>query len=146
MEETIAQRIRKKRIKEVVIEDFDGSKETFKLRGIPAQTVLDNYSLFDSVDSEKVDVDTKNLSAEDKSYIEKKIAPIMRVCLPDCCISPRIVIDEDDPLIDSGVAMSIKDLSVEQMVGLFEHVFELAGFSKKTIEERKKKQSPTSVK
>lgn len=141
-----AEKLRSKSIREIKLIGNDKEEYVFKLRGISGQLVIDNYDLFAGMDRETVEVDTENLTKDDVSFVKEKVAPLLRLVLPKCCIEPAIAEDAKDERLhtDPPTAIEVDDLPPEMLMQLFEKVLELAGMSKKIEEKRKKLPSQTT--
>ena len=66
----------------------------------------------------------------------------MKILLPACSVKPKIILEGDS----DEEALSIRDIPLNVVVGLFNKIIEVSGLDEKTEEIRKKLETPNLVK
>ena len=116
----------------------------WKVKPLSPRLMVQNYRHFaaleklDSNDKEK----GKELSEEEKNETLERLAPLIDVVLPFCCVDPKIVMEGET----NEKQINIDDLDVETLMALFGAIFEASGVAKKATDERKDLPTPPSPK
>jgi hypothetical protein len=112
------------------------------VKPLSPRLMVQNYKYFAAL--EKMDTNEKGTELTEDEQIEtlEKLAPLIDVVLPYCCVEPKIVMEGET----NDKQINIDDLSVETLMSLFSGIFESSGLAKKGEEQRKNLGNPPSQK
>jgi hypothetical protein len=85
--------------------------------------MVKNYKSFAALDG----ADQKNMTIEQQADMMQKLAPLIDVVLPECCINPKIVFEGET----AAGKIHIDDLDLESLMKLFSGIFEASGITQK---------------
>ncbi len=100
--------------------------------------MVKNYKNFAALEN----ADSKDLSLEEQAEMMQKLAPLIDIILPACCVDPRIVFEGET----GKGQIHIDDLDMETLMKLFSGIFEASGITEKTKEEREDLKTAPSLK
>jgi hypothetical protein len=84
-----------------------------------ARLMVKNYKNFAALDQS----DNKNMTLEQQADMMQKLAPLIDVVLPECCINPKIVFEGET----GPGKIHIDDMDLETLMKLFSGIFEASG-------------------
>jgi len=100
--------------------------------------MVKNYKNFAALEN----ADSKDLTLEEQAEMMQKLAPLIDIILPACCIDPKIVFEGET----GKGQIHIDDLDMETLMKLFSGIFEASGITEKTKEEREDLKKAPSLK
>lgn len=118
----------KKREVKTITTDFkkDGVDEPMKVEWIvkpmSPRLMVKNYKNFAALDG----ANQEDMTMEQQADMMQKLAPLIDVVLPECCVNPKIVFEGETK---TG-QIHIDDLDLESLMKLFSGIFEASGISK----------------
>jgi len=111
------------------------------VRPLSPRLMVQNYKHFAAL--EKLNnTGEKELAEQEQIETLEKLAPLIDVVLPYCCVKPNIVMEGET----NDTQINIDDMNVETLMALFSAIFESSGLTKKGEDERKNSEIPLSVK
>jgi hypothetical protein len=122
---------RKRQVKKITT-DFnkEGVEKPIKLewevKPMSPRLMVKNYKSFAALDG----TDQKNMTIEQQADMMQKLAPLIDVVLPECCVNPKIVFEGET----RPGAIHIDDLDLESLMKLFSGIFEASGITQKEDE------------
>ncbi len=134
----------KKRASKVITTEFkkenveEPVKVEWEVKPLSPRLLVKNYKNFAALDQAQA----ANLTLEQQAEMMQKLAPLIDVVLPECCINPKIVFEGDTK---SG-QVHIDDLDLETLIKLFSGIFEASGIVKpEGDEDLQKAPSPKTL-
>jgi len=113
------------------------------VKPLSPRLMVKNYKHFSALEQmDKGKEPGEELSREEEIETLEKLAPLIDVVLPYCCVRPKIV--EEGETNDTQV--NIDDLDVETLMALFSEIFKASGISEEGDKERKNLGKPPSPK
>lgn len=131
----------KKRQTKTIQTDFDKEgvdkpiKVDWEVKPMSPRLMVKNYKSFAALDQ----ADRKDMSMEEQAEMMQKLAPLIDVVLPECCVNPKIVFEGETK---SG-QVHIDDLNLESLMQLFSGIFEASGLTPKEEEKENLEKVPS---
>ena len=94
-------------------------KVEWDVKPLSPRLMVKNYKNFAALDQAQA----ANLSIEEQASMMQKLAPLIDVILPECCVNPIIVFEGET----KKGQIHIDDLDLETLIKLFSGIFEASG-------------------
>jgi hypothetical protein len=91
----------------------------WEVKPLSPRLMVKNYKNFAALDQAQA----ANLSIEEQAGMMQKLAPLIDVILPECCVNPKIVFEGETKKGE----VHIDDLDLETLIKLFSGIFEASG-------------------
>lgn len=96
-------------------------KVEWEVKPMSPRLLVKNYKNFAALDQKE----TKDMTIEQQAEMMQKLAPLIDVVLPECCINPKVVFEGET----KNGFIHIDDLDLETLIKLFTGIFEASGLS-----------------
>jgi len=113
------------------------------VKPLSPRLMVNNYKYFAALEEmDKDKVKGQELTKAQEIETLEKLAPLIDVVLPYCCIKPKIVEEGES----NNLQLNIDDLDIQTLMALFSEIFKTSGVSEKKDKERQDFVKPPSPK
>jgi len=104
------------------------------VRALAPRLMVQNFKHFAALETLNSDkVEGQELSKQEEIETLEKLAPLIDVVLPYCCVTPKVVTEG----VSDAKQIHIDDLDVQTLMELFSEIFKASGVSEEGDKERK---------
>jgi len=113
-------------------------KLDWDVKPMSPRLMVKHYKNFAALDQ----AEKKDLTPEEQAEIMQKLAPLIDIILPECCVNPKIVFEGET----KAGQIHIDDLDLETLIKLFSGIFDASGIIPEKELKENLKEAPSQNK